>query len=700
MPARSAKSLVRLDHRGKNLLLLALSGLLGASTGTHAAEAITPRRLVEVVDLSAPTVSPDGRRVAFRIEQAAIERGTINTFWYVQDVDGPSAPRRVADGGFALHSTQGVSAPEVAVWSSDGRWIYYRAMIDGRIDVWRAAADGSGAEPITQDAADVRAFILSGDDRAVTYSVGATREQVSVAERAEYDRGVRIDRSVPIGQSLFGSGHIEGRPATQRFGADEIERVFLLADVADRWKVVDLSTRTTQELAPAEIQQLPSPAVIGTNGLPEPWIVARDDNRKRVALLTHVGDGTGLRDKPGMKLSVESGTRTRIDCMNTRCMDKEITGIQWRPGGDELLFTVTDRDEGGAQAIFRWNTQADTVQPVASSRGLLNGGRDLHSACGVSVAALVCVAAEADRPPRLERIDVESGQRQVLFDPNAALAADMAAMVPARLLRWTDANGQQFTGQFFAAHRTGDHAPPLFINYYSCSGFVRGGTGDEWPFVSLVGYGIAALCINFAPLRLDAVERYDQGLSAVRSAVELLASAGEIDPMRVGMGGLSLGTEVTFWTLINSDLLAAASVSSPRTSPLAYSLLSLYGESFFPRLRQLWQLGSPDETPERWRRLSPVFNLDKIRAPILMQLPEQEYIYSLDYAIPLIRDDRAELYVFPDEAHFKFQPRHKLAVYERNLDWFRFWLLDQEDPDPIKQEQYMHWRHMKDRIAR
>jgi len=146
-------------------------------------------------------------------------------------------------------------------------------------------------------------------------------------------------------------------------------------------------------------------------------------------------------------------------------------------------------------------------------------------------------------------------------------------------------------------------------------------------------------------------------------------------------------------------LLAAASVSSPRTSPLGYTLLSLYGESFFPRLRKYWQLGSPDETPERWRRLSPVFNLDKIRAPILMQLAEQEYVFSLEYAIPLMKDDRAELYVFPDEAHFKFQPRHKAAVYERNLDWFKFWLLDKEDLDPAKREVYVRWHRMKARAA-
>jgi hypothetical protein len=40
----------------------------------------------------------------------------------------------------------------------------------------------------------------------------------------------------------------------------------------------------------------------------------------------------------------------------------------------------------------------------------------------------------------------------------------------------------------------------------------------------------------------------------------------------------------------------------------------------------------------------------------------------------------------------KFQPRHKLAAHERNLDRFRFWLQGYEAPDPAKAAQYARWR--------
>jgi len=42
------------------------------------------------------------------------------------------------------------------------------------------------------------------------------------------------------------------------------------------------------------------------------------------------------------------------------------------------------------------------------------------------------------------------------------------------------------------------------------------------------------------------------------------------------------------------------------------------------------------------------------------------------------------------------QPRHRLEIYERNLDWFRFWLKQEEDPDPTKTKQYLRRRRLRD----
>jgi len=678
--------------------------VLGAAVvGLLHAETISPRRLLEVTDLSNPVISSSGRYVAFRAEQASIERNTYDTTWYVQALDGKSPPLRVADGGAPLRDyLSGIVLSSAAVWSPDGKWIYYRARLDGRVSVWRAAADGSGSRAVTSDPADVRDFALSSDGQTLKYSVGATQKEVIAAEKSEYDRGIRIDDTVFIADGLFRSSKVDGRPTTLRFLGGWFTLGPLLAKASDHWKAVDLATMTTRRLSASERPARPlTPADLSPDLPVAPTKIAQHPGDARIAVLMPGHKDKGLLMSRYVELAIlpDRHASRPIRCMAKLCRHRNITDIQWRPGSDEVLFTTIDNAK--AQSVYGWNVVTDTVRPIMHSNGLL-GGSQLYwdSPCALSADTLVCVAAEADHPPRLEVIDVKSGHRRTLFVPNKGLEADILARVPARLIRWKDAQGREFTGQLFEARgaRTG-HPPPLFVTFYSCYGFLRGGVGNEWPLATLAEDGISALCINaLSGFQLDTVAHYDEGRAAVESVVKLLSAEGRIDRARVGMGGLSYGSEVTLWTLAHSDVVSAASVSGTSVTPTYYLFNSLQ-DAFRPTLRKLWQLGAPNETPERWKEVSPVYQLDRIKAPILFQMPEREYRMILDYALPLMRRHQADMYVFPDETHIKFQPKHKLATYERNVDWFRFWLQRYEDPNPVKKQQYAHWRVMRDAVS-
>lgn len=679
---------------------------LALGEGPTRASPVSSKRLVEVVDLSAPVVSPDGRWVAYRAEQASIERNTYDSVWYVQALEGGVPPRRVGDGGVPLFDGGPGSVPELASWSPDSKFIYYRALLEDRIGVWRAAADGSGALAITHDAADVRDFSISQDGRRLRYRVKATREEIARAEQEEYDRGIHIDGSSPVGAPLFRSSFIDGKLRTQKYVDIWWGRDTLLSDTDDRWKEIDLATRALRDVAPAEVQ----PEEDTASGLPDlgvkPLIVLREPQGPRVALVTPMKDRAIKESHPGQteryELSVLPHARSNkpVVCKEQACTGRPISSVRWRPGHPEVVFTVTDRKAGIAQSIFRWNVETGSVRPVVLSQGLLNGDRNDRHACGLSVSALVCVAAEPIRPPRMERIDIESGDRQVLFEPNVSLALDLANAITSQRLTLKGTDGQEFSAHLFEARGKGRMKRPLFINFYSCWGFLRGGSGDEWPLATLAEEGISTLCINAPPYRLDAISRFDVALSAVRAAVDLLGAEGRVDPQRIGMGGLSYGSETALWVAMRSNLLAAVSISSPSVTPLYYLLGSLKGEEWLGGVRKRWGIGSTSETPERWHRISPTHSLDKITAPVLFQMSEEEYVYGLDYTIPMVRRKLADLYVFPNEPHQKFQPRHKEAAYVRNLDWFRFWLLGAEDQSPEKKAQYDRWRSMRDASAR
>lgn len=716
-PALCVAAMVRMRRyastrrrRTRSILVLAVLGL--AVVGQLQAERISPRRLLEVTDLGNPAISPDGRYVAFRSERASVERNAYDATWYVQALDGKAPPLRVADGGAPLlQYVNGTVLPSPAVWSLDGKWIYYRALFNGRVSVWRAAADGSGVREVTSDPADVRDFALSSNGKTLVYSVGATRKAVIAAEESEYDRGIRIDDTVIIPDGLFRSSKIEGRPTTRRYLDGWASTGPLLAKVPEHWKAVDLATMTTRDtpvsawparrLTPSDLSPdlSAAPVKILDGLLPQRYQIARapDDGRIAVLLPGHKDKGMAMSRYVELAMLPDRHVSHPIYCTAELCRHKEITDIQWRPGSDEVLFTIDDYDKGHAQSIYGWNVVTGVVRPIVLSHGLVSGSqRYWDIPCALSSDTLVCVAAEADHPPRLEAIDAKSGHRRILFAPNKGLEADIAATVPAKLIRWKDAQGHESTGQFFEARRANaGHPPPLFVTFYSCYGFLRGGVGDEWPLATLAEDGISALCVNAIPgFKLDAAADYDQRRAAVEGIVRRLSAEGRIDRTHVGMGGLSYGSEVTLWTLAHSDVVSAASVSGVSVTPTYYLFNSLR-DAVRSTLRKLWQLGAPNETPERWKEVSPAYQLDRIKAPILFQLPEKEYRDTLDYAIPLMRRHQADMYVFPNETHIKYQPRHKMAVYERNVDWFRFWLQGYEDPDPDKAGQYRIWREMK-----
>jgi hypothetical protein len=94
-------------------------------------------------------------------------------------------------------------------------------------------------------------------------------------------------------------------------------------------------------------------------------------------------------------------------------------------------------------------------------------------------------------------------------------------------------------------------------------------------------------------------------------------------------------------------------------------------------------------------------NLAQVRAPLLLQVPDHEFIYDLPDYVRLREADRPEeMYVFPDEYHVKYQPLHKLVAGERVIDWFRFWLKGEEDASPEKAEQYARWRALRQQAER
>ena len=111
-----------------------------------------------------------------------------------------------------------------------------------------------------------------------------------------------------------------------------------------------------------------------------------------------------------------------------------------------------------------------------------------------------------------------------------------------------------------------------------------------------------------------------------------------------------------------------------------------------------WGLGGwPEgESKKNWNRLAASLNADHIETPLLMNAPDSEFLGSMALFTSLENLHKpGELYIYPNELHIKNQPRHRYEIYERNVDWFRFWLEGEKDSSPEENDQYSRWETLR-----
>jgi dienelactone hydrolase len=251
---------------------------------------------------------------------------------------------------------------------------------------------------------------------------------------------------------------------------------------------------------------------------------------------------------------------------------------------------------------------------------------------------------------------------------------------------------------------------PLIIVQYRSRGFLRGGIGDEYPIHVFSASGFAVLSFHrpddweLQPLvrsydELEARNHVDlrerrRILSVLLAGIDYLADLGIVDSRRVGLTGFSDGGETVGFALTSeSQRFAAAAASWIAHSPTGWYV---YGPKF-QRVLSSHGLGYPrGPTAERWQRLSLALNAEHVMTPLLLQVSDQELLPETETFAALEAHGRpVELYVFPNEYHVKLQPRHRLAVYRRSLQWFQFWLQGIEAHDPMDADQYARWRTLR-----
>ncbi|GIL39914.1 hypothetical protein TMPK1_21510 [Rhodospirillales bacterium TMPK1] len=666
---------------------------------------LSARDLVEVSELANLRLSPDGSVVVVDEIRPDVASNSIKRTWRLISVAQGKLLSSVPAGEARIEVNYTIHY-EAPVWSADSKWFYYLALREGAVQVWRTSSTGMRTEQVTRDEADVENFTLDPGSHLLFYNVRATRAAIAAAERREFERGVAIDGSIVLTGPVFGGYPINGGNHSARLFGRSLTGI--LGGEPLRTKAIDLRVLRLVEVTPQDkdrYTKLVTPIDVGEVEVAD--VVKSSDGRyvayRRASPRTAEQK---LQSVPAMYSIVvkEIGrSNSEVVCSVESCPGS-VKHLRWSDQGAVLYF-VTEESQGTIATLHAWDAATKATSAVYSSGGLITSNVPYYSStCPIAKGEAFCIVASAKIPPAVVAVNLKDKSSRALYAPSSSIQSRIP--FSAEHISWKDVTGKTTTGVLVLPDQTTPSAGfPLVIVTYRCRGFLRGGTGDEYPEFLFARAGIAALCVNFdlqtvvgsdgeGGAVIDAGRR--AGLATYEAAIELLSSKKLIDRSKVGIVGLSYGAGLAQYALMHSNLFAAASISQGGISDPIRWYFAPPGGIFRRYMEENVHLPPPYNDPKGiWAQKSPALNASKISAPILIQASDQEFIYGLEFFSNLADAKKpVEMVVFKDEGHVKTQPVHKLAVYDRNVAWFRFWLQGIEEADPRDPQQLERWKKL------
>lgn len=626
-------------------------------------------------------LSPDQRSVAFEIHRGdpkddsycvgiAVQPLTGSERPYLADVGGELIMDPSPARGFATFES-GAPLPITVRWDPRGHWIAFLKRVNGRTQVWRAAIDARRAEQVTHANVDIDDFRISTDGRTLIYaSRPGLIEGVKAVDR-EGTRGWHFDeRWIPVRNALP-----------------------VLPDAPTAYTAIDLEGLTERSASPGEQALFGKPTTIPKE--------AAASAQGRGGGLAWTQPVSGEIYPPAFDIISVSPAGSRATCKADVCKASGASQLWWSDDGTKLRFSRRDGWAGSLTAIYEW-------RPGANSARRLFETSDALIECQPRGDDLLCLRERSAEPRHIVLLSLGSGHERTLFQTNPEISGMKLGRVERQ--NWKNASGVPFYGDLVYPV---DFAPgrryPMVIVQYRTRGFLRGGVGDEMPIQAFAGRGYFVLVLDIgdeAAIVRAKKSYFDQQsasyrdhfivkqvLSAAETITQSLIDRGWVDPGKVGISGLSAGARIVQFAAINSAMFSAGFMGSCCEEPdqdafLGPSIAENYRKHGFPRLA--------DQAPDFWRQMSIMTQPSRVRFPLLVQAADKEYLASLGAITAMSQAGvSADLFVFPDEYHIKWHPAHRLAVYNRNLAWFDFWLRDEMPGDPATKSEALRWRAMR-----
>ena len=635
--------------------------------------AMQPENILGVRSAGDAQPSPDGRLVAFVVNELdAVADTARSSIWVVP-----------ADGGPARRLAQG-SEPR---WSPDGRGLAFVSDRGGGAQVWRLRLDGGEAECLTAVVGGVSGppvWSPDGARIAFTARVSAGGERAARAPRVVRRLRYLLNGAGFIGDSywhVFTVGMDGGSQVQLTSGewhhfnptwSPDGTRIACITtrredwDTEWVWDVFILSEG-------AEPRRLTESQ--GTCAAP-----AWSPDGKWIAYFDNRCTGTAYaKDYELWLIPAEGGTPRNVSGVLDRgCQISQPPGsnepARWSADSGAVYFHVR---VGGFFHYYAYTLNTSELKPVVASGDveqpiagyIRQGGDDV----------LAVAAATATRPAEVYARSLGESKWRRLTDLNAE--PSFALGVPRRIVQ-TSPEGWEVESWLWLPPSSVEGGGPLpAVLYYHGGPHNSVGLGYNEQLNLLAAAGFAVVGVNFrgstgfGAAFADSIlsDWGPRELADGLAIVDALVREGVIDAKRVGVYGASYGGFMTNLAVARSDRFAAG-VSMATISGLdTFSYVTDHWESVD------WDSGGPPwSNAAYYRTHSPLTYVADIRAPLLIMHGEEDYRCSISEADQLFGALRklkrtVELVRYPGSSHgFSHvgPPSHRVDAARRLVDWF------------------------------
>lgn len=657
--------------------------------------------LVMMDRVSDPSLSPDGRQVAFSVRETDYDanRGR-NSIWITPA--GGGAPKRLTGADLGAAGAR---------WSSDGASLYFLAAKDGVGQVWQIDAKGGAPRQITWMPLDVNNFRLSPDGKRLLVSMDvftdcetlACTTQRLDARKADKATGTVYDkifvrhwdtwadgrRSQLFVADLGADGRAQGEPRLLTKGVDgdvpskpfgdESEYAFSpdgsmvyynvrIAGTTEPWSTnFDLYAVPTDGSAAPLNLTADNPA---WDGYPLP---SHDGKTLYWLAMTRPGFEA---DRFGIwAMDLATGAKREI----APNWDRSASGLKLSADGKTLYTTSDDKGEHPLFAV-----------DVAS--GKVSRAVDGGSVAGFDIGPKGLVAARNDlkRPTDLYAADLRGKGVKQITRFNAERLKNIRFGEPT-FFTFQGAKGESVQGYVVkpVGYRAGRKYPVAFIIHGGPQGAMTNDFHYRWNPQTYAGQGFAVVTINFhgstgyGQKFTDAISG-DWGGAPLEDLKLGWASALEnfrfLDRDRACALGASYGGFMAFWIagvwndpwkcIVAHDGVFDARMMSYSTEELWFDEWEHNGKTQY-------------EDPAAYEKFNPVNHVKDWRVPLLVVHGDKDFRIPSEQGIAAFtaaqrRGIPSKFLHFPDENHWVLKPHNSVLWHDTVNDWLKQWTAVEE----------------------